>query len=128
VFRSWRIQAIYPILLLMWNFFSVRSNVVLVVYSTGLWVCKVLARFLRFPVFFIFLCACLVMRSVGQLQCPRGLRYEPFSPARILVSWVRIPLEACVCVYSVFVLFCVYVAALRRAGPSSMKSCRLCRN
>jgi hypothetical protein len=34
--------------------------------------------------------------------------------ARKLESWVRIPLKAwmSVCVYSVFVLFCVYVAAL----------------
>jgi hypothetical protein len=37
------------------------------------------------------------------------LRYELSSPARTLGSWVRISLEACmsVCVYSVFVLFCV---------------------
>jgi hypothetical protein len=33
--------------------------------------------------------------------------------------WVLIPLEAwmSVCIYSVFVLFCVKVAALRRADP-----------
>jgi hypothetical protein len=31
-----------------------------------------------------------------------------------------------VCVYSVFVLSCVQVAALRRADPPSMESYRLC--
>jgi hypothetical protein len=38
-------------------------------------------------------------------QWPRGLRREPYSPARILGSWFWIPLEAwtSVCVYSVFV-------------------------
>jgi hypothetical protein len=48
----------------------------------------------------------------SQSQWPRGLRHEPFSPARTLGSWVRIPLEAwmSVCVYSVFVLFCVQEA------------------
>jgi hypothetical protein len=30
--------------------------------------------------------------------------------------------------YSVFVLFCVYVAALRRADPPSKESYRLCIN
>jgi hypothetical protein len=42
-------------------------------------------------------------------QWPRGLRHEPSSPARTLGSWVRITLETwmSVCVYSVFVLYCV---------------------
>jgi hypothetical protein len=42
-------------------------------------------------------------------QWPRGLRHELSSPARKLGSWVRISLEALMslCVYSVFVLFCV---------------------
>jgi hypothetical protein len=42
-------------------------------------------------------------------QWPRGLRYELSSLARTLRSWVRIPLNTwiSVCVYSVFVLFCV---------------------
>jgi hypothetical protein len=31
-----------------------------------------------------------------------------------------------VCVYSVFVLFCMYVAGLRRADPPSKESYRLC--
>jgi hypothetical protein len=34
--------------------------------------------------------------------------------------------DVCVCVYSVFVLSCVWVAALWRADPPSMESCRLC--
>jgi hypothetical protein len=40
---------------------------------------------------------------------PRGLIHEPSSLSRTLGSLVRIPLEAwiSVCVYSVFVLFCV---------------------
>jgi hypothetical protein len=42
-------------------------------------------------------------------QWPHGLRHESSSPARTLGSWVRIPLEVwmSVCVYSVFVLFCM---------------------
>jgi hypothetical protein len=60
---------------------------------------------------------CYLFRS----QWPRGLRHKPPSPAQTLGSWVRIPLEAWmfVRVYSVFVLFCVYVAALRRADHPS---------
>jgi hypothetical protein len=48
--------------------------------------------------------------------------------ARKLEWWVRIPLKAWMCmfVYSVFVLFCVQVAALRRADPQSKEFCRLC--
>jgi hypothetical protein len=47
------------------------------------------------------------------------MRHELSSPARTLGSWVRIPLEArmSVCIYSVFALFCVQVAALRQADP-----------
>jgi hypothetical protein len=46
------------------------------------------------------------------------------SPARTLGSWFRKPLDAwmSVCVYSVFLLSCVQVAALRRADPPSKKS------
>jgi hypothetical protein len=42
-------------------------------------------------------------------QWSRGLRHEQFSPARTWGLWFRIPLETwmSVCVYSVFVLFCV---------------------
>jgi hypothetical protein len=61
---------------------------------------------------------------------PRGLRHELSSPAQTLGSWVRIPLKAwmSVCVYSVFMLSCVQVAALRRAYPPSKESYRLCKN
>jgi hypothetical protein len=57
--------------------------------------------------------------TFGRSQWPRGLRRELFSPSQTLGSWVRIPLEAWIfaCVYSLFVLSCVQVAALRRADP-----------
>jgi hypothetical protein len=73
------------------------------------------------------------VRQLIWIQCgsqwPRCLRHELSSPARTLGSWVRIPLEAwmSVCVYSVFVLSFVQVAALRRADPPSKKSYRLCK-
>jgi hypothetical protein len=58
---------------------------------------------------------------------PRGLGHELSSPAQTLGSWVRIPLVTWmfVCVYSVFVMSCVQVAALRRADPPSKESYRL---
>jgi hypothetical protein len=48
-----------------------------------------------------------------------GLKHELSSLAEILGSWVPIPLEAwmSVCVYSVFVLSCVQVAAFRPLIP-----------
>jgi hypothetical protein len=60
-------------------------------------------------------------------QWPRGLRHEPSSPARTLESWIRIQMQiwTFVCVYSVFVLFCVYVAALRRDDPPSKEYYRV---
>jgi hypothetical protein len=60
-------------------------------------------------------------------QWPLGPRHELSSPAQTLESWVQILLEAwmSMCVYYVFVLFCVYVAALRRADPPSEESYRL---
>jgi hypothetical protein len=56
--------------------------------------------------------------------------HEPSSLAGTLGSWVRIPLKAwmSVCIYSVFVLFCVLVAALRLADPPYKGSYRLCKN
>jgi hypothetical protein len=59
-------------------------------------------------------------------SCPRN---ELSSLAWTLGSWVRIPIEAwmSVCVYSVFMLSCVQVAALRRADPPSKESYRLCK-
>jgi hypothetical protein len=60
-------------------------------------------------------------------QWPRGVRHELSSLARMLGSWVRIPLKAwmSVCFYSVFVLFFVKVAALRQADPPLKESYRL---
>jgi hypothetical protein len=54
-------------------------------------------------------CLCSISVIIRRSQWLRGLRHEPFAPVRTLGSWVRIPLEAwmSVCVYSVFVLFCV---------------------
>jgi hypothetical protein len=49
------------------------------------------------------------------------------SNARIVGSSPAPGKDVCVCVYSVFVLVCVYVAALRRADHSSKKSYRLCK-
>jgi hypothetical protein len=45
----------------------------------------------------------------GRSQWPRSLRHELLSFAPTLGLWVRIPLKAwmSVCVYSVFVFFCV---------------------
>jgi hypothetical protein len=61
-------------------------------------------------------------------QWPRRLRHELSSLARMLGSWVQIPLEAWMSVflYSVFLLFCVQVATLRRTDPPSKESYRLC--
>jgi hypothetical protein len=63
----------------------------------------------------------------GRSQWPRGLRHKLSSFARTLGSWVRIPLEECmcVCVYYVFVLSCLQVAALRRADSPFKESYRL---
>jgi hypothetical protein len=66
---------------------------------------------------------------VGQIKKEsRGLRHELSSPTQILGSWVRIPLNIwmSVCVYSVFVLFCVWVAALQWADSPTKESYRLC--
>jgi hypothetical protein len=66
---------------------------------------------------------------IGRSQWPPPPRHELSSPARTLGSWVQIPLEAwmSVCVYSMFVLSCVQIAALRRADPPSKESDRLCK-
>jgi hypothetical protein len=70
-----------------------------------------------------------VVSKRSRSQWPRGLRHELSAPAQTLGSWVPIPLEAwiSVCVYSVSVLSCVQIAALRRANPPSKKSNRLCK-
>jgi hypothetical protein len=69
-----------------------------------------------------------VLEGYGRSQWPRGLRHEPSSTARTLGSWVRISLKLWVplCVYSVPVLFCVELVALRRADPQTKGSYRLC--
>jgi hypothetical protein len=43
----------------------------------------------------------------GQSQLPRGIRHEVPSPAQILESQVRIPLEAWISAFILFVLPCV---------------------
>jgi hypothetical protein len=73
-------------------------------------------------------CICLMNGNLSwkmyRSRWPRGLRHEPSSLTRRLGLWVQIPIEAwiSVCVYSVFVLFCVQVAALRRADPPPKES------
>jgi hypothetical protein len=66
-------------------------------------------------------------KSKQRSQWPRGLEHEPSSLARTLGSYLTQVMDVCiVCVYSVLVLSCVQVAALRRADPSSKESYRLC--
>jgi hypothetical protein len=67
--------------------------------------------------------------TLGRSQWSCGLRHELHSPAQTLGLWVRISLKAWmfVCIYSVFVLSCVDVAALQRAESPSKESYRLCK-
>jgi hypothetical protein len=58
-------------------------------------------------------------------QWPRGLRHEPSSLAGMVGSNPTQGMDVCTCVYSVFVLCCVYVAALRRTDRS-FRSPTLC--
>jgi hypothetical protein len=69
-------------------------------------------------------------RSLCSLQWLHGLRHELSLLARKLGSCVRISLKAwmSVCVYSVFVFFCVQVEALRRADPPSKESYQMCKD
>jgi hypothetical protein len=62
--------------------------------------------------------------GLSRSQWPRCLRHEPSSPDRTLGSWVRIPLNAwmSVCIYFIFMLFCVLTAALQQADPPSEES------
>jgi hypothetical protein len=77
---------------------------------------------------FVLLSFCVTSWPWCLSQWPRGLRHELSLLSRMLGFWVRIPLKAwtSVCVYSVFVLFFVWAAALRRADPPSKESYRLC--
>jgi hypothetical protein len=59
-----------------------------------------------------------------------SLRHELSSPrsnARIVGSNDTQGMDVCVCVYSVFVLSSMLVAALRLADPPSEESYRLCK-
>jgi hypothetical protein len=62
-----------------------------------------------------------------RLQWALGLKHELSSPSQTLGSWVRMPLKAwmSVCVYSVFVLSCVQIAALRRADQGIEKAAKV---
>jgi hypothetical protein len=59
---------------------------------------------------------------------PKALIVFARSNAGIVGSKPTQGMDVCVCVYSLFVLSCVYVAALRRADHWSMESSRLCKN
>jgi hypothetical protein len=68
--------------------------------------------------------------KAGQISCLQiSARSKALTslPVQTLRSWVRMPLETwiSVCIFSVFVLSCVYVAALRLADPPSKESYRL---
>jgi hypothetical protein len=54
--------------------------------------------------------------------------YLPYACIYTYTFWTRIPFEAqmSVFVYSVYVMSCVQVVALRRADPPPKESCRLC--
>jgi hypothetical protein len=60
----------------------------------------------------------LLLRRNYRSQWPRLLRHALSPPAQTLGSCVRFPLVSWIylCVYSVFVLFCMQVAALRWAS------------
>jgi hypothetical protein len=76
--------------------------------------------------------ACIIMQmyifAMPITAAARSKAWTVFASSK-LVSWVRIPLKAWMsvwCVYSVFVLFCVQVKALRRADPPSKESYQMC--
>jgi hypothetical protein len=67
---------------------------------------------------------------MSESQWPHGLRHELSLPAQntgIMDSNPTQGMDVCVCIYSVFVLFCVQVEALRRADPLSKECYRLCK-
>jgi hypothetical protein len=70
----------------------------------------------------------LYLIILTKLRGNRDFAYAACMASRTVESWVRIPLEAwmSVYVYSMFVLFCLKVDALRRAEPLSKESYRLC--
>jgi hypothetical protein len=71
----------------------------------------------------------LVTVLISRSQWPRGLRDGPSSLSRntgIVGSNPNQGMDVCVRLFCVFVLFCVYVATLRRADPPSKESYWLC--
>jgi hypothetical protein len=56
------------------------------------------------PTTVVCMCFSLAYGTLCRSRWPRGLRYELSSLARTLGSWVRIPLEAWLSVFSAFVL------------------------
>jgi hypothetical protein len=71
----------------------------------------------------------LVINLQGRSQWPRGLSMNSLlSVERCDRGFDSNSRHGCLCVrFSVFLLSCVYVAALRRADHSSKESYRLCK-
>jgi hypothetical protein len=67
----------------------------------------------------------IINKTEGRPQWPRGLRYEMSPPAQTLGSWIRIPLEAWMSSFILYLCCPVQVAALRLADPPSEESSRL---
>jgi hypothetical protein len=61
-----------------------------------------------------------------KLSITVAARYKARSNSGIVGPNPTRGMGVCVRLFSVFVLFCVWVAALRRADPSSKESYRLC--
>jgi hypothetical protein len=74
-------------------------------------------------IFVIYLCA------VPITVATRFMAWTVFARSKtgIVGSNPTWGMDVCVCVYSVFVSSCVYVASLRRADPPSKESWRLCK-
>jgi hypothetical protein len=70
------------------------------------------------------------LRPITMVTRSKALTFFACSDAGIVGSNPTQDMFVCVCVYSVFVLSCVYtyVAALRRADQLSKESCPLCKN
>jgi hypothetical protein len=88
----------------------------------GSWVRIPLDIWMFVCVYSVFVLSCVQVSTLQRDDHPSKESYrgnEMSSPSKTLGWWVWIPLNAwvCMCVYFVFVLFCVQVAALRRADP-----------
>jgi hypothetical protein len=122
----------------VWIITDVRSQTVLScgksvpVFCTNVWIITdVRPQTLQDKYCFKIRCFMLLQRFfLCWRWVPRSLAGQSrtlSSPARILGSWVRIPLEAWMSAFfSVFVMSCVKVAALRRANPPSKESYGMC--